>query len=154
MEPSPSSDPNEQGGPSSNKNITIALITDCPTITVHAGKCDRALIGSGAAITLVRYSMYGNIDDHLKTAVESTSIHLNTADRSPMTALGITTLQLQIPDLKFLYTFIICDRLSNTKILFSIDVQKKFAPSYACVTFGSQKVTLHPYIYGSLPLVV
>ena len=90
MEPSPSSDPHEQGGPSSNNNVTIALITDCPTITMHAGKCYKALIDSGAAVSLVRYSMYQNIDNNLKTAIQSTSIHLNTADGSPMTALGIT----------------------------------------------------------------
>ena len=67
MEPSPSSDPHEQGGPSSNKNVTIALISDCPTLTVHAGKCYKALIESGAAISLVIYSMYDNIDDHVKS---------------------------------------------------------------------------------------
>ena len=35
VEPSPSSDPHEQGGLPSNECMTIALITDCPTITVH-----------------------------------------------------------------------------------------------------------------------
>ena len=90
IEPSPSSDPHEQEGLSSNKHVTIALIMDCPTITVHAGKCYKALIDSGAAISLVRYSMYQNIDNSLKTAIQVTSIQLNTADGSPMTALGIT----------------------------------------------------------------
>ena len=61
MEPSPSSDPHEQGGPSSNQSMTIAIITDCPTITVHAGKCYKALIDSGPAISLVRYSTYQNL---------------------------------------------------------------------------------------------
>ena len=68
MEPSPSSDPHEWGGPPSNKHITIALIMDCPTITVHTGKFYKALIDSGAAISLVRYSMYQNIDNSLKIA--------------------------------------------------------------------------------------
>ena len=36
--------------------VTLAHITDCPTITVHAGKCYKALIDSGAAILLLRYS--------------------------------------------------------------------------------------------------
>ena len=130
MEPSPSSDPHEQGGPSSNKNVTIALITDCPTIPVHTGKCYRALIDSGANVSLVRYSIYQNIDNNLKTAIQLTSIHLNTVDGSPMTALGITALQLQIEDFKFSHNFIICDRLPNTEILFGIDVHKKFPLSY------------------------
>ena len=47
-----------------------------------------------------------------------------------MTALGITTLQLQIADYKFLHNFIVCDRLPDTEILFGIDVQKKFTLSY------------------------
>ena len=123
--------PHEQRGPSSNKNMTIALITDCPTITVHAGKCYKALIDSGAAVLLVRYSTYKNIDGHLKTAIQPILIHLNTADGSPMRALGITTLQLQIADFKFSHTFIICDRLLHTEILFGIDVQMKFALSCA-----------------------
>ena len=43
--------------------------------------------------------MYQNIDNNLKkTAIQATPIHLNTADGSPMTALGITTLQFQIAD--------------------------------------------------------
>ena len=47
-----------------------------------------------------------------------------------MTALGITTLQRQIADFKFLHNFIVCDRLPDTEILFGIDVQKKFTLSY------------------------
>ena len=111
--------------------MTIELITDCPTITVHLGKHYKALRGSGAAISLVRYPMYQNMDNSLKTAIQPTSIHINTVDGSPMTALGITTLQLQIADFKFLHNFTICDRLPNTEILFGIDVQKKFTLSYA-----------------------
>ena len=88
-------------------------------------------LNSGAAISLVRYSTYQNIDNNLKTVIQSTSIHLNTADGSPMTALGISTLQLWIADFKFSHSFIICDRLPNTEILLGIDVQKKFAQSYA-----------------------
>ena len=110
--------------------MIIALITDCPTTTVHTGKCYKALIDSGAAVSLVRYSMYHNIDDNLKTAIPSRLIHFNAAVGSPMTTLGITTLQLWIADFKFLHNFIICDRLPNTEILFGIDVQRKFAQSY------------------------
>ena len=95
MEPSPCSDPMNRGA-SSNKIVTMVLITDCPTLTVHARKCHKALIDSGTAISLVRYSTYQNIDENVKTAIQSTSIHLNTADGLPMTALGITPLQLWI----------------------------------------------------------
>ena len=51
---------------------------------------------------------------------------LNTADGSPMMALGMTALNLMIADFKFTHTFIICDRLPETEIIFGIDVQKKF----------------------------
>ena len=51
---------------------------------------------------------------------------LNTADGSPMTALGMMILQLRIADFKFTHNFIIYDRLPDTEILFGIDVQKKF----------------------------
>ena len=131
MEPSPSSDPHEQGGLSSNKHVTIALITDCPTITVHAGKCYRALIDSGAAISLVRYLTYQNTDNILRIVIQTTSVQLNRADGSLVTALAITKLQFWIADFKFSHTFIICDRLPDMEILFGINVQKKFTLSYA-----------------------
>ena len=67
MEPSPSSDPHEQGRLSSSKHVTKAPIMDCPTIMVHAGKCYKALIDSGLTISLVRYSMYQSIDNSSKT---------------------------------------------------------------------------------------
>ena len=67
----------------------------------------------------------------LKTAIHVTSVQLNTADGSPMTALGITTLQLRMVDFKFLHKFIICDRLPNMELLFGIDEQKKLSLSYA-----------------------
>ena len=57
---------------------------------------------------------------------------LNTADGSPMTALGMTKLHLRIAEFKFTHTFIICDRLPDPEIIFGIDVQKKFSLSYAC----------------------
>ena len=48
-----------------------------------------------------------------------------------MMALGMTALRLRIANFKFTYNFIICDRLSDTEIIFGIDVQKKFSLSYA-----------------------
>ena len=88
----------------------MALITDCPTITVHARKHYKALVDSGAAISLIRYLTYQLIDDSFKTHIQPTTTTLNTADGSPMTALGMTALHLRIADFKFTHDFIICDR--------------------------------------------
>ena len=103
---------------------------DCPTITVHARKCYKALIYSGAAILLVRYSTYQLIDDSFKTPIQPTTTTLNTADELPMTTLGMTALHLRMAEFKFIHNFIICDRLPDTEIIFGIDVQKKFSLSY------------------------
>ena len=35
------------------ERITVVHIMDCPMITVHAGKCYKALIDSGATISLL-----------------------------------------------------------------------------------------------------
>ena len=98
----------------------------CPTITVHAGKHYKALIDSGAAISLIRHSTYQTIDSSFKTPIQTTTTKLNTADGSTMTALGITAFHLRIEYFKFTHNFIICDRLPDTEILFGIDIQKKF----------------------------
>ena len=45
------------------ETITVTCIMDCPTITAHAGNCYKALIDSGAAISLLRYSAYKNIEE-------------------------------------------------------------------------------------------
>ena len=103
---------------------------DCPTITVHAGKCYKALIDSGTAISLIRYSTYQLIDDSFKTHMQPTT-SLNTADGLPMTALGMTALHLRLADFKCTHNYIICDRLPDTEINFGIDIQKKFSLSYA-----------------------
>ena len=104
---------------------------DCPTITVHTGKCYKALINSGAAITLIRYSIYQHIDNSVKTPIQPTAAKLNTDDSSPMTALGMTALHLRIADFKFTHNFVICNRLSDTELISGIDIQKKFSISYA-----------------------
>ena len=104
---------------------------DCPTITVHARKCYKALIDSGAAISLIRYSAYQLMDNSFKTPIQPTTTKLKTADVSPMTTLGMTALHLRITDFKFMHNFIICDRLPDTEIIFGIDIQKKFSLSYA-----------------------
>ena len=97
---------------------------DCPTITVHTRKYYKALIDSGAAISLIRYLTYQLIDDSVQTPIQPTTITLNRADGLPMTALGMTALHLRIADFKFTHNFIICDRLPDTEIIFGIDVQK------------------------------
>ena len=114
-----------------NEVITIAHITDCPTVTVHAGKCYQALIDSGAAISLIRHSTYKQIEDSYKIPIQSTAANLNTADGSPMTIMGSTALHLCLADFKFTHNFIICNQLPDTELIFSIDIQKKFSLSYA-----------------------
>ena len=104
---------------------------DCPTITVHTRKCYKALIDFGAAISLIRNSTYQYLDKSFKTPIQPTTAKLNTANGSPMTALGMTALHLRIADFKFTHNFVICNRLPDTKIIFGIDIQKKFSISYA-----------------------
>ena len=135
IEPSPSSDSHKQGGLSSSNQVTMALIPDCPTIMVHAGNCYKAIIDSGAAISLIRYSTYQTINS-FKTSIQTNMTELNTEDGSPMTALGMMTFQLRIADFKFADNFIIPDM----KILFGIDIQKKVSLSYAC---DKEKEPLH-----------
>ena len=89
----------------------------------------RALIDSGAAISLLCYSTYQHIGDSFKTPIQPTTANMNTANGSSMTALGMTTLHLRIADFKFTHNFVICNRLPDTEIIFGIDIQKKF--SYA-----------------------
>ena len=118
---------NREGLPSSDQ-VTVALIIDCPTIMVHAGKCYRAFIDSGAAILLIGYSTYQTIDSSFKMPIQATTTKLNTADGSPMTALRMMALQLRIADFKFTHNFIICDRLPDMEILFGIDTPQKNFP--------------------------
>ena len=65
-----------------------------------------------------------------KTPIQPTTAKLNTADGSPMTALGMMAIHLRIAEFKFTHNFIICDRLLDTKIIFGIHIQKKFSISY------------------------
>ena len=64
---------------------------------------------------------------------------LNTADGSPMTALGMTALHLRIAEFIFTHNFIICDRLPDTELIFGIDIQKKFSISY---TWDKEKTVI------------
>ena len=127
----PSPTTHSQRGLPSEDTITIAHITDCPTVTVHAGKHYQALIDSGAAISLIRHSTYKQIEDCYKTPIQPMTAKLNTADGSPMTTLESTALHLHIVDFKFMHNFIICNQLPDTELIFGIDIQKKFSLSYA-----------------------
>ena len=109
----------------------MVCITDCPTITVCAGKCYKALIDSGATISLLRYSTYKKIEDCYKTPIQSTTAKLNTADGSPMSAIRMTALHLRIAEFKFTHNFIICNQLPEMELIFGIDIQRKFSISYA-----------------------
>ena len=120
--------------------ITVAHITDCPTITVHAGKCYKALIDSGATISLLRYSTYKKIEDCYKTPIQPTTAKLNTADGSPMSAIGTMALHLRIAEFKFTHNFIICDQLPETELNFWHQYSKKIL---TIVCMGQGKKLLH-----------
>ena len=84
---------------------------DCPTSTVHARKCCKALTDKGSAISLIQYSMYQLTDNNFKTVIQATTAKVNTVGGSPITVLGMTALHLRIADFKFTHNFIICNRL-------------------------------------------
>ena len=65
--------------------------------------------------------------------IQPTTVKLNTADGSPMMALGSTALHLWIAEFKFTLNFIICNQLPETELIFDIDIKKKFSLSYAWV---------------------
>ena len=120
---------NREGFP--QEQVTVAIIMDCPTITIHTGKCYNALIDSEAAISLIRYSTYQLIDDSFKTPIQPTTTKFKTADGLPVMVLGMTALHLRIAHFKFTHNFTICDRLPDTEIIFGIDVQKTCLLLYA-----------------------
>ena len=66
-----------------------------------------------------------------KTKILPAAVHLKTADGSAMFSLGKATLHLHIANFKFSHTFIICDKLPDTDILFGIDIQKRYFLSYS-----------------------
>ena len=127
---------NREGHPWKKQSLWHGIM-DCPTIMIHGGKCYKALIDSGADISLLRYSTYKNIGDSYKTPIQPTTAKLNTADGFPMTALGMTALHLRVMKFKFTHNFVICNRLPDTEIIFSIDIQKKFF-SFICLGQGKE----------------
>ena len=69
-------------------------------------------------------------EDCYKTHIQPTTPKLNTADDSPMSAIGTTALHLRIAEFKFTHNFIICDQLPETEFIFGIDIQRKFSLFY------------------------
>ena len=112
---------------------------DCPTITVHAGKCYKSLIDLGAAISLIRYLTYQTVDSSFKTPIQTTTTKLYTADGSLMMALGITALHLKITNFKFTHNSIIRDRLPDTEIVFGTDIQKKIFPVISLYAWDKER---------------
>ena len=91
----------------------------------------KALVDSGAALSLASTSVYNMIEDHYKAKILPAAVHLKKADRLSMSSLGKVTLQhLHIANFKFSHTFFICDKLPETDILFGIDIQKRYSLSY------------------------
>ena len=105
---------------------------NCPV-----GKHYKALIDLGAALSLLRYK------DCYKTPIQPTTAKLNTADGSPVSALGMKALHLRIAKFKFTHNFIICDQLPEMELIFGIDIQRKFSISYA---WDKEKNCLKIYI--------
>ena len=48
-----------------------------------------------------------------------------------MLAIGTTALHLRIAEIKSTHNFIICNQLTETELIFGIDIQRKFWISYA-----------------------
>ena len=82
-------------------------------------------------MSLACTSVYNMINDQYKTKILPAVVHLKTADRSSMLPLGKSTLHLHSANFKFSHTFIICDKVPETDILFSIDIQKRYSLSYS-----------------------
>ena len=80
-------------------------------ITVHAGKRFKALIDSGAALSLACTSVYNMIENCYKTKILPAAVHLKTTEGSSVSSLGKATLHFCITYFKFLHTFFICDKL-------------------------------------------
>ena len=119
------------GGGYSSSYYTIGFVSDCPTVTLHAGKRFKVLMDFEAALLLVCTSIYNMIEDQYKTKILSAIVQVKTVDGSAMSSLGKCTLHLCFANFKFSITFIICDKLPDTDILFGINIQKRYSLSYS-----------------------
>ena len=76
---------------------------------------------------LICTSIYKMFEDQYKTKMLPAAV-----DGSAMSLLGKATLHLCITNFnKFSHTFIICDKLPDTDILFGIYIQKRYSLSYS-----------------------
>ena len=62
------------------------------------------------------------IDNCYETCVLPATVNLWTADGSSMSYMGKATIHLWLVDLKFLYSFVIHDKLPEADFLFGIDL--------------------------------
>ena len=113
------------------RNYTIGPVSDCPTVTVHARKRFKALIYSCAACSIACTMVYSMTQDHYKTKILPADIHLKKADGSSMSSLDKATLHLHTAKIQVSHTFIICDKLQDTDILFGIGIQKRYSLSHS-----------------------
>ena len=65
-----------------------------PTVRVHTGKIIKALLDSGAAISLACTSVYYMIEECYDTKILPAVVYLKTADGSLMASLGKLALHL------------------------------------------------------------
>ena len=72
-----------------------------------------------------------HIEECYKIPIQPTTAKLNTADGSPMPAIGLRVLHLRIAEFKITHNFIICNQLPEMQLIFVIDIQRKFSISYA-----------------------
>ena len=52
--------------------------------------------------------------------IQPTTAKLNTADGSPISAIGTTALHLRIAEFKSTHNFIICDQLPETELILAL----------------------------------
>ena len=100
-------------------------------IAVHACKCCKALIDSGAAISLLWYSTYQNIEDSVKIPHTANYSQIEHSRWFPYDSPRHDSSTFADSRIKFTHNFVICDRLPDMEIIFGIDNQKKFSLSYA-----------------------
>ena len=81
---------------------------------MHAGKRFKALIDSGAALSLAHTSIYNIIENCYKAKILPAAVNLKTADGSSMSSLGKAMLHLHTANFKFSHTLIMCDKLPDT----------------------------------------
>ena len=84
-----------------NQPVHNRTLLGLPTITVNARKRFKALISSGAAISLMHMNVYNMIEDHYKTSILPIAIHLKIVDGSTMSPMGKVTSFFELLILNF-----------------------------------------------------